>query len=47
MNLFQSVVFWMVKSSDFIFELTLAAPERDTALLHGMVDQSIKARRFA
>jgi hypothetical protein len=47
LNLFHAAGFWLVNSTDFSFELTLAEPTTDQALLQGIIDRSIKSGRFA
>lgn len=47
LNLFHSTGFWLVKPSDFSFELIFASPEGDKSLLQSVIDRSIESGRFA
>jgi hypothetical protein len=47
LNLFRSMGFWLINPTDMSFVLTLASPEGECAALQRIVDEQIKAGRFA
>jgi hypothetical protein len=47
LSLFRTTGFWLVNPADFSFELTLAAPDLERAVLAQIVDQEIHNGRFA
>ena len=47
LNLFRSMGFWLVNPEDMSFILTVASPEGECVALQKMVDQQVKAGRFA